>query len=243
MPSFFKSVVFLFLSVAANALTTPRMLRGMHHHHRAVSVRTVAAPMEEIPTRITESIIKIPEGSGAGKLFRRRKSNKGRCSQESFSTSSNSSATLNAPPAEPSKNTTEPQATKTPEAPVAATPSTANSGSKLPSFMSGIQTGEATYYGTGLGSCGITNTDSDKIAAVSHLLYDNYPGYNGVNPNDNPICGKQVKATYQGKSVTVTITDRCVACALTDLDFSPSAFNDLADQSIGRLFGMTWEWV
>ncbi len=32
-----------------------------------------------------------------------------------------------------------------------------------------------TYYATGLGSCGITNSDSDFIAAVSHELYDNYP--------------------------------------------------------------------
>ena len=32
-----------------------------------------------------------------------------------------------------------------------------------------------TYYATGLGSCGITNSDTDKIVAVSHLLYDQYP--------------------------------------------------------------------
>ena len=44
----------------------------------------------------------------------------------------------------------------------------------------------------------------------------------------------------QGKSVTVTITDRCVGCAEFDLDFAPSAFSILADQSLGRLHGMTW---
>lgn len=33
----------------------------------------------------------------------------------------------------------------------------------------------ATFYATGLGACGITNTDSDYIAAVSHILYDSYP--------------------------------------------------------------------
>ena len=33
----------------------------------------------------------------------------------------------------------------------------------------------ATYYTTGLGACGITNTDSDYIVAVSHDLFDNYP--------------------------------------------------------------------
>ncbi|KAF5374239.1 hypothetical protein D9758_004725 [Tetrapyrgos nigripes] len=112
-----------------------------------------------------------------------------------------------------------------------------------PGFLSGTQTGQATYYSTGLGACGITNTDADHIAAVSHLLFDQYPGYNGGNPNSNPVCGKKIKATYKGKSTTVTVTDRCEACAMTDLDFSPAAFKDLADPSLGRLSGMTWVWA
>jgi len=32
-----------------------------------------------------------------------------------------------------------------------------------------------TWYDPGLGACGITNTDSDYIAAVSHSLFDTYP--------------------------------------------------------------------
>ncbi|TFK57202.1 hypothetical protein OE88DRAFT_1619136 [Heliocybe sulcata] len=99
-----------------------------------------------------------------------------------------------------------------------------------------------TFYATGLGACGITNTDTDYIAAVSHLLFDTFPEYNGVNPNSNPVCNKKVTATYQGKQVTVAITDRCTGCALTDLDFSPSAFDQLADPSVGRISGMTWVW-
>ena len=53
----------------------------------------------------------------------------------------------------------------------------------------------ATYYATGLGSCGIVNVDTDYIAAASHILFDSFPGYNGVNPNSNPICGKKATAT------------------------------------------------
>jgi hypothetical protein len=34
---------------------------------------------------------------------------------------------------------------------------------------------EGTYYGTGLGACGITNNDNQLIVAVSKLLFDNYP--------------------------------------------------------------------
>ncbi|KAJ3511186.1 hypothetical protein NLJ89_g4241 [Agrocybe chaxingu] len=94
----------------------------------------------------------------------------------------------------------------------------------------------------GLGACGIVNKDTDYIAAVSHLLFDNYPGYKGGNPNNNPMCGRKVTATYKGKSVTVALTDRCEGCAVTDLDFSPSAFNQLADFALGRLSGVTWVW-
>ena len=32
-----------------------------------------------------------------------------------------------------------------------------------------------TYYNTGLTACGVTNTDDEHIAAVSHLLYDSFP--------------------------------------------------------------------
>jgi hypothetical protein len=80
------------------------------------------------------------------------------------------------------------------------------------------------------------------VAAASELLFDKVPGA-GVNPNLNPICGKKVRVTYQGNSVTVSIFDRCVACRKTDLDLSPAAFSQLASQSVGRLDGATWEWV
>lgn len=109
--------------------------------------------------------------------------------------------------------------------------------------MTGTQTGQGTFYATGLGACGIVNKDTDYIAAVSHLLFDNYPGYNGANPNRNPMCGRKVRVTYNGKSIVVALTDRCEACKVTDLDFSPSAFKDLADFSVGRINQMRWVWI
>lgn len=128
------------------------------------------------------------------------------------------------------------KATKTSTSAAAATSSSSSS-------SSGSNTGEGTFYGTGLGACGIVNVDTDYICAVSQSLFDGFDGYTGSDPNSNPICGKKIKATYEGKSVTVTVTDRCVGCAYNDLDFSPSAFDQLADQSVGRLKGMTWVWV
>ena len=74
-------------------------------------------------------------------------------------------------------------------------------------------TSAATYYYTGLGACGWNSKDTDLIAAVGHGLFDGYPlvkvplrvplfpshrlvpsGYNGANPNNNPVCGKKIKA-------------------------------------------------
>jgi len=108
--------------------------------------------------------------------------------------------------------------------------------------MIGPQSGDGTFYATGLGACGITNTDSDPICAVSHLLFDTFPGYDGVNPNTNPICGRQITATYGGVSIPLTITDRCTGCQLTDLDMSPSSFDLLADPSVGRIHDVIWTW-
>ncbi|KZS96138.1 hypothetical protein SISNIDRAFT_451833 [Sistotremastrum niveocremeum HHB9708] len=140
--------------------------------------------------------------------------------------------TTQAPPPPPPTTSASP-------AQAAPPPSSGN----LPSYMTGQQTGQGTFYETGLGSCGITNTDSDHIVAVSMLLYDTYPGYTNVNPNNNPVCGRKIRASYKGNSVDVTVTDRCTGCKITDLDFSPSAFDILADPSIGRISGMTWDWI
>ncbi|KAJ7580168.1 loosenin [Mycena floridula] len=106
-----------------------------------------------------------------------------------------------------------------------------------------LQTGDGTYYATGLGACGITSTDTDMIAAVSHQFFDAFdPGQ--ANPNLNKVCNKKVKASFGGKSVEVTIVDKCGGCkGPTDLDFSPTAFQALGELAQGRLEGITWQIV
>lgn len=76
------------------------------------------------------------------------------------------------------------------------------------------------------------------VVAISTLLMNTYPGAT-ANPNNNPACGKSIQATYMGKSVTVSVVDTCMGCAIGDLDFSPRAFNLMADPSVGRLRGVT----
>ncbi|KII84077.1 hypothetical protein PLICRDRAFT_179759 [Plicaturopsis crispa FD-325 SS-3] len=102
--------------------------------------------------------------------------------------------------------------------------------------------GDGTWYETGLGACGIYNTDSDKIVAASARLFDTYPGAT-ANPNNNPICKRRVNIHYQGKTVQAAITDRCAGCAGEyDLDMSPGAFDVLAPPSAGRI-PITWEYA
>ncbi|KAF8885600.1 RlpA-like double-psi beta-barrel-protein domain-containing protein-containing protein, partial [Infundibulicybe gibba] len=101
-----------------------------------------------------------------------------------------------------------------------------------------------TFYYTGLGACGKVNTNTDMIAALSYKLFDTlYPGHTG-NPNFNPICGKRLRATHGGKSVTVTVVDRCADCyGMFNVDFSPVAFTQLAAESVGRIRGLQWEFI
>jgi len=101
-----------------------------------------------------------------------------------------------------------------------------------------MKTGEGTYYATGLGACGITNYDSDFIVAVSHIMFDSFP--NGGNPNNSPLCGKSITVRFANNTVHVKATDRCEACQRDDLDFSPTAFGQLASMELGRIRGISW---
>ncbi|KAF7967785.1 hypothetical protein HWV62_33017 [Athelia sp. TMB] len=100
--------------------------------------------------------------------------------------------------------------------------------------------GEGTYYAPGLGACGKKNSASDAIVAVSHSFFDSYKGAT-ANSNKNPICGKEIKIHYKGKSTTAKIEDRCAGCpGKDDLDMSPEVFKKLAKESVGRIYDVTW---
>ncbi|KAI0481707.1 RlpA-like double-psi beta-barrel-protein domain-containing protein-containing protein [Xylaria cf. heliscus] len=100
--------------------------------------------------------------------------------------------------------------------------------------------GDLTYYTPGLGACGVYNSESDAIVAVSKTLFD--PHTPGGNPNRNSLCGKKIKISRGGKSVTVTVRDRCEGCKTNDLDVPVKIFSKLANPSAGRV-QMTWNWV
>jgi len=156
---------------------------------------------------------------------------------------------------DPTPTTPDPPATTAP--PVATTAAPASSGSEDPP-VDVMYSGQGTYFSPGyvilclwdcadfsLGACGDTNTDEDFICALGHSLFDSIP--NGGNPNNSPLCGRKIQAYYGtpylltllipilgSNTVTVTAVDRCEACQEYDLDFSPAAFDQLADESLGR---------
>lgn len=137
--------------------------------------------------------------------------------------------------------------------PPAAAPSPAAGGHSAGGLSSGLAaagtkyTGDLTYYSVGLGSCGITNTDSQHVVAISHVIFDSY---GTANPNNNPVCGKTLTITgFNGQSFQATVVDRCVGCAEADLDMGEPFFNEVTmgdggagKPADGRAHGFTWEW-
>lgn len=110
----------------------------------------------------------------------------------------------------------------------------------LPTNHGGPYTGDLTYYTPALGACGTTSTDSDAICAVSHIIFD--AASRGSDPNANPLCGLKIRLRREGKSVDVTVVDRCVGCKATDIDTTTSVFSQLADIDQGRVT-VQWAWL
>ncbi|ORX49470.1 hypothetical protein DM01DRAFT_1338141 [Hesseltinella vesiculosa] len=89
-------------------------------------------------------------------------------------------------------------------------------------------TGKATYYNTGLGSCGETNNDNELVVALS------------AADMSKSYCGKSIKVTSGSKSVTATVVDTCPGCASGSIDLSPAAFKKLANLAVGVISPVSW---
>ncbi|KAJ1021664.1 hypothetical protein NDA16_003800 [Ustilago loliicola] len=103
-------------------------------------------------------------------------------------------------------------------------------------------TGRATYYNTSLGACGIVNSDTDPIVAISADLFEQY-NPSDANPNHNSLCGRKVEITWKGKTVHAFATDECPSCKRTSLDMSPKVFESLDDKDKGVLDGIQWRFI
>ncbi|KAF2759788.1 hypothetical protein EJ05DRAFT_430141, partial [Pseudovirgaria hyperparasitica] len=99
--------------------------------------------------------------------------------------------------------------------------------------------GKMTYYTPGMGACGVTNSESDWIVAISHEMFDTKA--QGANPNANGFCKQPITIYYDGKSYKAQITDRCEGCAYNDIDMPKSMFSTISNGNVdaGRL-PVTW---
>ncbi|KAF5376944.1 hypothetical protein D9615_007276 [Tricholomella constricta] len=107
-------------------------------------------------------------------------------------------------------------------------------------------TAEASWFHTGVGrgACGQMHYDNEYVVALAFETFDSYSGANKNDPNHNPVCNKNLKATYENNAVVVMVVDRCANCySAANIDLSPAAFSALADQSKGRLLGVHWDWT
>jgi hypothetical protein len=88
---------------------------------------------------------------------------------------------------------------------------------------SAAKQGEFTYYDIGQGACGEDDSgkdDSINIVALSHLLM-------GTASNNNPMCGKTISIKANGKTVQATVKDKCMGCAVNDIDVSRKVYNEI----------------
>ncbi|AOA61105.1 hypothetical protein PP7435_CHR1-0285 [Komagataella phaffii CBS 7435] len=126
---------------------------------------------------------------------------------------------------------TEPSTTVTVETSASSseqTPVESSSGSET--------TGRGTFYNVSADACGTSHTNADDVVAIAQSLYESL----GVsNEYVSTACGRYINASYGGKSVRVQVVDACASCSENDLDFSPSAFQKLADPELG-VIQVTW---
>lgn len=97
--------------------------------------------------------------------------------------------------------------------------------------------GDITYYTPGTGSCGLVNSSSDPIVAISHVIME---AAGVANPNKNPNCGRRVKITYGGVDTIATVTDTCPGCTEGSLDLTESLFYAVAPSGDGRVHDVSW---
>ena len=110
----------------------------------------------------------------------------------------------------------------------------------LPTENGGPYQGDLTYYAPGLGACGVASKDGENIVSVSYLLFD--AASTSSNPNQNPLCGKFVRARRTTGSVDLKVVDRCTGCKPRDLDITKKTFAKLANVDLGRV-DVEWSWL
>ncbi|KAH8826573.1 hypothetical protein DL96DRAFT_1286573 [Flagelloscypha sp. PMI_526] len=104
-----------------------------------------------------------------------------------------------------------------------------------------------TYYTPGesanTDACGQVHTSTDYTVAISHQYFDSFAV---TNPENNPLCNKNIRITYKGQSIVAAITDRCVDCeGRFDIKAAPAVMSKLLPDwnETGSVTGITWQFT
>ncbi|KAG8994680.1 hypothetical protein FRB94_008616 [Tulasnella sp. JGI-2019a] len=95
-------------------------------------------------------------------------------------------------------------------------------------YPTGFPPGDKRNVKGAYGACGEQNTNNDMIIAIPAALYDS-----------NDYCGRKVKITANGKSLTVTVKDRCPGCQNGHIDVAPPVFTHFASEGNG-VYPIEW---
>lgn len=89
--------------------------------------------------------------------------------------------------------------------------------------------GTATYYNdAGYGACGTQiNAATEMLVAIPAAYWTT------ANPNNDPLCQKTINVTYQGRTLTLPIKDKCPSCDASHIDLSQPAFEQFAPTGVG----------
>lgn len=92
--------------------------------------------------------------------------------------------------------------------------------------------GDMTYhnFAGGVGACGHAIQDGDYTVAVNEGYFAA-----GGNPNTDPICGKTITITRNGKTATAQVWDKCGGCSKGSIDATQALFQEFAGLGTGRI--------
>eukprot|EP01132_Coremiostelium_polycephalum_P001338 gene1338-1689_t len=101
--------------------------------------------------------------------------------------------------------------------------------------------GRASFYDgpPGFGACGSQiDAGTERLVAAPVAHWSGTP-----DPGQDPLCKNvYVRVTYNGKTITVPVKDKCPSCEATKIDLSLPAFKELANPDVG-VIQITWEYV
>ena len=97
--------------------------------------------------------------------------------------------------------------------------------------------GDITFYGGGLGACGLNVDPTGNGIALP-------VAFMGPLSNTNPYCGKTLTIynPATGESAQAVVMDKCEGCTGRSIDLTPALFDSLTnnDEALGRVHGVDW---